>query len=520
MSGVPGATLAVANAVNPIVTFAGYVFTIRLNGQIYADVVEGWARMPATGLRGIEVPGVAMSHDSSIHLASCSKEICHAALLAMVEDWSALEVGIRAGRNAPASPIPYVNAQSGATGTIEFPTWLLPALADRPIARQFLAAGLQTLVELTPLLGLFIKDFADGLVTLPTPVPAQPGFIGLLQQIAAHVPAPTYETLFMSLIGAKLRSTAYALVPPLPTPYPYPLPPGGHHGPDIPPPAAVPPEAFTLKQLATHETTLHLDTLSQTIFDEIPSAVSSEPAGGKCTFNLWPYIVGVTLDTPNAAGGYNNNNYTVLGAVIASCTGMAYDEYAIARLFIDPRFSTIRTSPTTSFISPGVAAPPTQQTIYYAGAPNFGPGVEACDYTGHASGAGCFFGSGSQLTDWLYAVYSCDSTVASWSGTPVAPLSQPDSTNFYTSLGPWPSNWDWILLPEPTTGWTILGKSGGTSFTASDGASGSANTVIAIAISPDQSEVMTAFFGTNCGYDGWSAIGPGLIAAIQYYQSH
>ena len=105
MSGVPGATLAVANAVNPTGTFAGYVFTIRLNGQIYADVVEGWARMPATGLRGIEVPGVAMSHDSSIHLASCSKEICHAALLAMVEDWSALEVGIRAGRNAPASPM-------------------------------------------------------------------------------------------------------------------------------------------------------------------------------------------------------------------------------------------------------------------------------------------------------------------------------------------------------------------------------------------------------------------------------
>ncbi|MGC2130607.1 MAG: hypothetical protein WA629_10965, partial [Candidatus Aquilonibacter sp.] len=84
---------------------------------------------------------------------------------------------------------------------------------------------------------------------------------------------------------------------------------------------------------------------------------------------------------------------------------------------------------------------------------------------------------------------------------------------------PWPSNWDWILLPDSTTGWTILGKSGGTTFTASDGVAGSANTVIAIAISPDLSECMTAFFGTNCGYNGWSAIGPGLIAAIQYYQS-
>ncbi len=507
MSGTPGATLAVANAVNPTGPFAGYVFTIRLNGQIYADVVEGWARMPQTGLHGIEVPGLPMSHDSSIHLASCSKEICHAALLAMIEDWLTLEVGLRAGRNAPASPIAFTNTQSGTTSTVEFPIWLQPALADRPIARQFLAAGLQTLLELTPWLGLFIRDFADGRVTLPTPVPAQPGFIGLLQQISANVPAPTYETLFMSLIGAKLRSTADALVPALPTPYPYPLPPGGHHGPDLPPPAAVPPEAFTLKQFVTHETTIHFDTLSPSIFDEIPSAAYSEPAGGTCTFNIWPYAVGLTLDTPNPAGGYNNNNYTVLSAVIAGCTGMAYDEYAIARLFIDPRFSSIRTSALTP------------QTIYYAAAPNFGTGVEACDYTGHASGAGCFFGSGSQLTDWLYAVYSCDSTVASWSGTPEPPLSQQDSTNFYTSLGPWPSNWDWILLPDSTTGWTILGKSGGTTFTASDGVAGSANTVIAIAISPDQSECMTAFFGTNCGYNGWSAIGPGLIAAIQYYQS-
>ena len=41
-----------------------------------------------------------------------------------------------------------------------------------------------------------------------------------------------------------------------------------------------------------------------------------------------PDAVGLTLDTPNPAGGYNNNNYTVLSAVIAGCTGMAYDEYA------------------------------------------------------------------------------------------------------------------------------------------------------------------------------------------------
>ena len=500
----PSPSAAAQAAINATGTFMGYVFMARLNGQVYADVSYGNAVAAGAG-----TPALPMSHNSILHLASCSKVICHAALLAMMEDWQTLATAIQAGAQGPTStvdyypilhlpPKPLPTPPPGSPPLprptpikVSVPNWLLPVFSSQSVAQQFIAAGL---TSLAPSLTGTIQGFANGEGTISSTatIGAQPGFVGLLQQIAAGVPVPTYNTPFMSLIGQKLQTTAAALNPALTTPYPYA---GG-----IEP-------TFTLAQLLNHQTTLHQGGLSAGILSQIPSANGSQPAGGTCTFNLWPYMVGLMMDYPGPPG-YNNNNYTTLGAVIAECTGMDYGQFTIERLFNDPRFSTIR-------LGPG----PQPEAYYYGSAPNFGAGVEACNYTNNDFGAGGFFASSYQFTDWLYALYSCDPTVKNWNGVGPSLSSANSTLLFDKGTGTFPTDWDLWAAPDSTTGWLLEAKSGGTGWSAPSGSpSGSANSVIGIAVSPDNKEVMTAFFATNCSYNAWGAWQPGVTAAIQYYQ--
>lgn len=507
MDGSPGASAAVASAVEPTGTYSGYVFSVRLNGQVYVDLAQGYAILPPPGVP-LEI-GRPMTSDTDFYLWSCAKSVCHAALLAMIEDWTALSAGVRAGPGAPSTPVTFQRA--GQTIAAQVPNWMMPAFSDPTTARQFLTIA-QPSISFD--LQTIVRGFADGALTLVQPArqPQQPGFIGLLSRAGS---VPTNETPFMSLIGKKLKDVADALVPPLPQPYPFGEPPppqhgGSAHGVGVPFPYSLgTPATFTLKQLITHETTLHLDTLSPNIVSEIPSAAYVQVAGEPASFDVWPYVVGITLDTWNPESGYNNNDYTVLGAVIAACTGMYYDDYVAARLCVDPRFSTIRSSP-----------PGSSPTVYYETAPDFGPGVLPCSYVHNANGAGSLFASASQFTDWMWAVYACDSTVAGWSGTPAPVLSQADSMALFSNLGAvLPSNWDWVETPNAQNGWTILGKFGWSGWQSSTGRWGYGSTNTAIAISPDGSDVMTACFATNCNMQAPAINGltAGFLAAIEYY---
>jgi len=506
------------SAIDATGTYMGYSFVARLDGAVYADASNGFAIDPT----------LAMSHNTILHLASCSKVICHAALLAMIEDWTVLAAAVQAaGKNPIAAPNSWVvievspgpsDPQTPPPGVkpppkpalipIQIPAWALPLFANRTLAQGFGSAQLGSLVPTDVTQAIARMASGASIVSIPSQYEAAtiavPGYLGFLSQIQAGVPVPSMSTPFMALISQRLQATYAQLAPSLPYPFP-PAKPG------LNAPYGVGAPTFTLAQLVNQTTTLHMDGLSQNILTAIPAANGTQPAGGTCTFHVWPYVLGILMDTPSPNPGlafqYNNNNYTVVGAVIAECTGTEYGAYVVQRLFCDPRFSTM---------TPGPG--PAPQPLYYNTSPTFGPGVEACNYTGNASGAGCFSASAEQFTDWLWAVYSCDATVKSWSGAPAPLLSAADSSALFAKSSPtFPTDWDLWAAPDSVTGWTLLAKSGGTGWTSASNASGSANSVIGLAVSPDQQHVMTAFFATNCGVNAWNAWQPGVTAAIKVF---
>jgi hypothetical protein len=510
------------SAIDATATYMGYSFVARLDGAAYADASNGFA-VDATQ---------AMSHNTILHLASCSKVICHAALLAMIEDWTALAAAVAAAGRTPSTTSPSWATVELVSLTVppstkipqvpkpgtppppppheiaaQVPTWILPVLASRTLAQAFQSAALGSLVPITVAdaiagvaAGTAVVSMSQQLGAHAVPVP---GYLGFLTQIEAGVPVPTMSTAFMALLSKRLQATYAQLKPTLPYPFPA-------AAPGVDAPYGVGAPTFTLAQLVDQTTTLHMDGLSQNILTAIPAANGAQPAGGTCAFDVWAFVLGVLMDAPSPNPGlafqYNNNNYTMAGAVIAECTGMEYGAYAAQRLFCDPRFSTI---------TPGPGPAPV--TLYYNTTPTFGPGVEACNYTGNCSGAGCFFASAEQFTDWLSAAYSCDPSVKSWSGSAAPLLSATDSAALFAkNASAFPTDWDLWAAPDSVTGWTMLAKSGGTGWSSAS-ASGSANSVIGIAVSPDQKHVMTAFFATNCGVNAWDAWQPGVTAAIKVF---
>ncbi len=457
----------------------GWTFMARLNGEVFADVSEGYAVLPASGSAG-----VAMTHDSVIHLASCSKTICAAALVAMIEDIAALTAGIEAGSSAPTTSMT-LTYSAGPT-TVAIPTWLVPVFSGQAVTGEFLINGL---LAFTPAsVQQSINDFMSGVATNPTLAPtgaspaAQPGFVGMLRTIAAQRAGSTFFTVdltcpYLTLIGTKLQATALELST-----------------------AFDPGTSFTLDQLFSHQTTLTTNTVT---LGGIP--IDFEPQnGGPVAFNPWQYMVALLQCTQATPGPiiYNNNNYATLSSVIAHCTAMRYQDYAVQRVLSDPRFSTMR---------PNAGSAPV--TNYYGAAPAFLPGTLAADYTQKCGGAGGFSASASQYTDWIYALYSCDPTVQGWNGPGPILSSAGSATIFAKGATSYPATtfcWDgWSI---DSFGWTSIAKTGGTYW-----GNGHTNVVGGVESAPNAGSVMVAFFGANGSINAVGPYGPGLDAAVSFY---
>jgi hypothetical protein len=173
----------------------------------------------------------------------------------------------------------------------------------------------------------------------------------------------------------------------------------------------------------------------------------------------------------------------ILGAIIAACVGMDYDDYVYARLFSHPQFGALRRYVTDVLNS----------AYYYTGVgPNFSAGNPFPDYRGFGA-CGGFYYTADQITQWMYTLYSGASVQRATGTGSSGPLVSQTSRNMLfgstayfsagitTPAGSSPPPSDWITYPH--NGGTTVGN-------------GSCSGYMAVAVSPN-GDVMTAFFCAN-----------------------
>jgi CubicO group peptidase (beta-lactamase class C family) len=360
----------------------GYVFVVRKNGAVWANATRGLAR--------VGVPGVvfaqAMTNDTIIQLASMSKPITAAALVAMIDDWTSIRDAVAAiGRKgAPTTRLRLTIAQPPEPPTLRYvavPAVLAPLFANRRTAAQFLTTAAHLLdalpAEVRGEVRSGLHQVAQGAGVSPLPV-VPPGHLGLLRHVLAGVAVPDYADPFLPLIRARLGADAMIA-------------------------AGV--EKTTIKQLLIHNTVLvdaegndrSLDPALHTQ-DEINRAQPSQPPGGPARFDYWLFMK-LLLSEPyyhTYRRHYSNHNYTLLTMVIEACTETTFDDYVTRRLFFDRRFSHIRRHVVEPNLGP----------LYYDGtAPGWIGGILFSDYTAWP-GNGGLYASANQLTDWMLALYA------------------------------------------------------------------------------------------------------------------
>ena len=146
---------------------------------------------------------------------------------------------------------------------------------------------------------------------------------------------------------------------------------------------------ITLEQLTTHNSVI------PTGFDN-PANFTQPVDGSAVTGHIWSYLLQLVSQPANGQPGYKNDDYNVLGGVVAACVAMDYDDYVYARLLSDPQFGSLRRYVTNS----------AKAAYYYSGlGPKFSAGNPFPDYRGFGA-CGGFYYTAAQITQWLYTLYS------------------------------------------------------------------------------------------------------------------
>jgi CubicO group peptidase (beta-lactamase class C family) len=395
----PGTPSALADAaIRPIVepNAPGYIVFVRKDGSEWANATRGLSRAPLPGISAL-----AMTNDTIINLASMSKPITATALVAMIDDWTAMRDAL-AAIGTPGAPTRHIQVAhwrflSKALVDVDVPQVLAPLFANKQRAFEFLSllpASVSSAVR--DALALFANDFTT-FVSIAPAVPA--GYFGLLRRVLQGMAVPPYHSPFLPLIQSRLRAGTTA-------------------GLGI--------DTITIHDLLTHQTMFlrndpsDLDPTQHTPA-EMAAVAHSEPAGGVATFDLWGFLSLLLRENGGESGRqYHNNNYTLLSAVIEACTETTFDDYVTRRLFSDPRFNNIR----RRVVDPNRAA------FYYQGtSPNWTGGTRYPDYS-NWSGNGGFYATANQLTDWMHALYTGESLVNASGSAPL--ISPAGRTNLFS----------------------------------------------------------------------------------------
>ena len=486
----------------------GWEYKLCLNGSDYADAPSGFAQIgalltPAEAARsGAPLnTGLKMANDTIIHVASMSKPVCVTAFVAMLDDWRDLANGVKgtgplaattglAIRSAtpPIQPLPIQGTQ--------VPLWLVPALFSAPLAAQLVNAGLLTIVpqslhnmvnavafngalcsmveldsprrpstEETPAAGLLTAVHPRA-SRFPAEIQPLPGYASLLTQVIKGVAVPQPTDYFLPYIQSSLQAKATAL--------------------GVPYQVGQGMASVTIGQLITHTSAIPNGFTDLSAVN--PSLVTfTQPVqptnGGPVTCDIWAYLLAFVSQPANGQPGYKNDDYNILGEVVAACVGMLYDDYVYARLFSDPQFGALRRYVTDVLNS----------SDYYTGTgPNFSAGNPFPDYRGFGA-CGGFYYTADQITQWMYTLYSGASVQRATGTGPSGPLVSQTGRNMlfgttaYFSAGNSPTAGN---VP-PLSSWITYPHNGGTTV-----GNGSCNGEMAIAVGPN-GDVMTAFFCAN-----------------------
>lgn len=429
--------------------------------------------------------------------------------MAMLDDWTELANGVKGTGPLAASQevevilpvLPGIATTEPGTAVaaipppvshpkVAVPLWLLPALSSKALAEQLVAAGLMTIVPQVLQTTVNIVAKSNGACVPAAPVP--PGYAGLLTQIIQGVAVPQLTDDFLPLIQSSLKAKATSL------------------GVSYQPGQGM--SNVTLYQLATHTSAIPDGFTDTAVLTTIPSAITVQPTnGGPVTCDIWAYLLAFVSQPANGQSGYKNDDYNVLGGVIAACTGTDYDDYVYARLFSDPQFSALRRYVTNVANS----------ADYYSGlGPNFSAGNPFPDFRGWGASGG-FYYTADQITQWMYTLYTGASVQRITGAGPSGPLvSQAALAVLFgrpagTTAGP-------AVPPAAPTALFVAGASnnvsGWTTYThngATGVGSGSCNGDMGIAVAPN-GDVITAFFCANGSLGGNAPFNAALANILQY----
>jgi hypothetical protein len=249
---------------------------------------------------------------------------------------------------------------------VDVPKVLTPLFADRTKAIEFLETGLLP-NNISPSVLAALRSFAYNNASI-SPVPAvPPGYFGLLRRVLAGEQVPDFSDPFLPLISSRLGNSPII-------------------GPNI--------GQITLRDLLIHNTNIPEDSMDM----DLSATAKSEPSGGLATFDTWGYLkllLGRDYKRNNPESTqYRNAHFTILSAIIETCTGTTFDDYVTNRLFSDERFNRIR----RRVVDQGREA-------YYYTVNQGEDGRRLGDYT-NWPGNGGFYATANQLTDWLHALYT------------------------------------------------------------------------------------------------------------------
>lgn len=346
----------------------GYVFIVRKNGTLWANDTRGFAR-----INGLGAHSRAMTNDTIIQLASMSKPITATALVAMIDDWTAIRNAVSAigHLDAPVTRLRLTIPRlllPPVQRWIVVPTVLAPLFADRTAAEDFLTHSIPSTIGAEVRDGL--QQVVRGAGVWPMPV-VPPGHFGLLARHLRGAALLDYGHPFLPLIRKRLGMDVIA----------------GRGVANI-----------TIENLMTH----HTDLADANGDRQLASNASSvpqpmQPPGGLATNDYWAFMRQLLREPCHATTEfhYSNHNYTLLTMVIEACTDTTFDDYVTRRLFSDPRFSHIR----RHVVEPNLGA------LYYTGTPSsWAGGVQFSDYTNWPGNGGVYV-SALQFTDWMHVLY-------------------------------------------------------------------------------------------------------------------
>jgi CubicO group peptidase (beta-lactamase class C family) len=455
----------------------GRAFFVRKNGNDWADACAGQARLTRIG-----VAGRAMTRDTIIHIASMSKPICATAIVAMIDDWTAIQAA-RSNPNAPTQVVRFdpglrvrLGLRPSTVRRATVPAFLAPLFASRKLAKSFLDDGLLNGI---PGNGAeILRAFATSTGITATPdQPTPPGHVGLLRRVLMAAPPPTLDSLFLPLVQRNIEDAARQVAG------------TALFGAGI--------NGITLRQLLTHTSPIVNGINNNPALRNVPGwneAQSDEPTDGSAaTFHLWPYLLILLRQDANQGSVYKNDNYTILGGVVEACTETPYDDYVEKRLLFDDRFDRIRRRVVSQ-----------NSAYYYQGTrPFWTIGNPLPDYRGF-SAAGGFYTTASQMTDWLHALFTRQDVNQVLGAAPLVTTS-----GFTLLFGAANKVFSGGNMPTVGTNITSYPHNGGTGV-----GTGSINGKMAIFRDPG-GDIHTAFLAGNGSFDAEPPFNETIKALIQ-----